>query len=396
MKNNKSPGLDGYSAEFFKIFWPQLGHFFLECINECFINNCLTDSMTQGLITCLPKPGKPRNLIKNWRPISLLNTTYKIISSVLTTRLRKVLNRIISREQKGFLEGRSISDCTRIMYDLIFGCEQFNIDGLILLVDFEKAFDSLSWDFIRKTLANFNFGENFTKWITLFQEKSNSRVILNGHLSQPFPLHRCCHQGDHISPYLFILCSEYLTLAFKHTNTIEGITIHNKEHRISQYADDTSAFLKATEQNLKNSLKIMDWFYRKSGLKINYSKTKVIRLGPIRETDRRFCRENNLEWVSTFTALGIEYNTLDMANITELNILLKIDSMKKLIQLWMGRNITPVGRITVFKSLVLSKIIHLLQSLPSPNQTTMSSIEKLALDFIWRNKRHQVSKKHLK
>ena len=173
MKNNKSPGLDGYSAEFFKKFWPQLGHFFLECINECFDNNCLTYSMKQGLITCLPKSGKARNLLKNWRPISLLNTTYKMISSVLTTRLRKVLNRIISPEQKGLLEGRSISDCTRIMYDIIFSCEQSNIDGLILLVDFEKAFDSLSGDFISKTLENFNFGENFMKWITLFQKHSN-------------------------------------------------------------------------------------------------------------------------------------------------------------------------------------------------------------------------------
>ena len=98
----------------------------------------------------------------------------------------------------------------------------------------------------------------------------------------------------------------------------------------------------------------MEWFYHKSGLKMNYSKTKVIRIGPIRETDRRFCRENNLEWVISFTALGIEYDTLNINEITDQNISLKIESMKKLIQLWMGRNITPVGRITVFKSLVLS------------------------------------------
>ena len=281
------------------------------------------------------------------------------------------------------------------MYDIIFSCEQLNIDGLILLIDFEKAFDSLSWEFIGKTLEEFNFGENFRKWVNLFQSKSNSRVILNGHLSQPFLLHRGCRQGDPISPYLFILCSEYLTLAFKNTNTLEGINIRDKEYRISQYADDTSNFLKATEENLKNRLKIMDWFYHKSGLKINYSKTKVIRIGPIRETDRRFCRENDLEWVTSFTALGIDYDTLNINEITDQNISLKIESMKKLIQLWMGRNITPVGRITVFKSLVLSKIIHLLQSLPSPSHTTLKSIEKMALKFIWRNKRHQVSKKTL-
>ena len=395
MKNNKSPGMDGYSPEFFKKFWDQLGWFFLESINESFANGHLTESQTQGIITCIPKSGKARNLLQNWRPISLLNTSYKLISLCITNRLRKVLNRIISPEQKGFLEGRTISDCTRIMFDIIHSCQTKNIDGLILLVDFQKAFDSLSWDFINETLTTLNFGNNFIKWINIFQKNSNSRVLLNGHLTNPFPLERGCRQGDPISPYLFILCSEFLTLAFKQSNDIEGITIHQKEHRLSQYADDTSAFLKASEQNLRNSLKILEWFFIKSGLKINMHKTKVIRIGPIRETDRRFCRENNLDWVTQFTALGIDYDVLDLHNITELNISTKINSMKRLMQYWSGRNISPIGRITIFKSLILSKIIHVLQSLPSPSTKHLNEIEKMATNFVWRNKRHQVNKKVL-
>ena len=84
MKNNKSPGLDGYSPIFKKKFWPQLGWFFLEYIHECFEKNELTQSLTQGLITCIPKVGKARDLMKNWRPISVLNTSYKLISLCLT------------------------------------------------------------------------------------------------------------------------------------------------------------------------------------------------------------------------------------------------------------------------------------------------------------------------
>ena len=395
MKNNKSPGLDRYSPEFFKKFWPQLGWFFLDSINTSFTLGRLPDSQTQGLITCIPKTGKARNLIKNWRPISLLNTSYKLISSCITNRMRKVLSRVISTEQKGFLEGRSISDCTRLMFDLINSCQVNNIDGLILLVDFEKAFDSLSWNFIQEALQKFNFGNNFIRWIKIFQTNSNSRISLNGHLSDPFLLGRGCRQGDPISPYLFILCSEFLTLAFKESNLVEGLTIQRKEHRLNQYADDTSLFLKASERNLRNSLDILQWFYFKSGLKINIQKTKVIRIGPIRETDRRFCRENNLDWVSTFTALGIEYNVLDISNIADHNILLKLDSMEKLMRLWVCRNITPIGRVTVFKSLVMSKIIHILQSLPTPSKAIMNNIEKQAINFVWKNKRHQVSKKTL-
>ena len=395
MKNNKSPGIDGYSPEFSKKFWPQLGWFFLDCINECFLNGELTESQTQGMITCIPKTGTSRNLIQNWRPISLLNTTYKLISLCITNRLRPVLSRIISTEQKGFPEGRTIADCSRLMFDVIHSCQANNIDGLILLIDFQKAFNSLSWEYIRETLHTLNFGENFIKWITIFQEKSNSRILLNGHLSEPFVLERGCRQGDPISPYLFIMCFELSTLAFKESREIKGITALRKEHRLSQYADDTSVFLKASERNLRNSLKILNWFYLKSGLKINIHKTKVIRIGPIRETDRRFCRENNLNWVSSFTALGISYDVLNLQSITETNINLKIASMKKLILTWLCRNISPIDRVTIFKNLIMSKIIHILQSLPSPTKDHFKELEKMAIDFIWRKKRHQVNKEVL-
>ena len=392
MKNNKSPGLDGYSPEFFKFFWPQIGFFFLDCINECFANNNLTDSQTQGLITCIPKAGKARNLIKNWRPISLLNTTYKLISSCLTNRLRPLLCRIISQEQKGFLENRSISDCTRLMYDLIYECQFRKINGLILLIDFEKAFDSISWDYIRECLIRLNFGDNFLKWINIFQKDSKSRVILNGHMSDLFSLERGCRQGDPISPYLFIVCSEFLTQAIINNQNIEGITVLEKEHKASQYADDTSLFLKANEINLKHALQTLQWFYLKSGLKTNESKTKVIKIGPIRESDRRFCRENNLDWVTKFTALGISYDVMNIENITDANIDQKKEEIKKLMQSWSCRNITPMGRITVLKSLILSKIIHILQSLPTPSTCTLNEIDKLNFDFIWKKKRHEVSK----
>ena len=122
-------------------------------------------------------------------------------------------------------------------------------------------------------------------------------LILNGHLSDSCVLQRGCRQGDPISPYLFILCSEFLTLALKNVRNLEGIIIKNKERECSQYADDTSIFLKASENNLRLCLSILSWFYHVSGLKINIKKTKVIRIGPIRETDRRFCRENDPEKV---------------------------------------------------------------------------------------------------
>ena len=140
----------------------------MACINESFIKGELTSTQSQGVITCLPKSGKIRNQLKNWRPISLLNTSYKLISFCITNRIGPLLNRIISQEQKRFLENGSIADCSRLIYAIINETENLNKSGLILLVDFQKAFDSLSWDFVDEVLENFNFGPNIKKCIDLF------------------------------------------------------------------------------------------------------------------------------------------------------------------------------------------------------------------------------------
>ena len=90
-----------------------------------------------------------------------------------------------------------------MIYDIINETEIQNKSGLILLVDFQKAFDSLSWEFVDEVLDSFNFGPNLKQWINMFQKKSNSRIILNGHLSEPFSLERGGRKGDPISPYIF-------------------------------------------------------------------------------------------------------------------------------------------------------------------------------------------------
>ena len=152
MKNTKTPGNDGFPAEFFKFFWIDLNFFlFLSHLNYGYKIGSLSVTQRQGIITCIPKPNKFPSLLKNCRPISLLNVIYKMASSVIASRLKSFLPKLIHEDQKAFISGRCISENVRLIYDILFEAKQQEIPGLLLSIDFQQAFDSISWKFIHKT-----------------------------------------------------------------------------------------------------------------------------------------------------------------------------------------------------------------------------------------------------
>ena len=276
MKNDKSPGLDGFTVEFFKFFWIDIGCFILKSLNYGYCTGSLSITQKQVVITCIPKPNKSRFKLKNWRPISLLNVIYKLASAVISNRLKKVLDNLINENQKGFIAGRFLGENVRLIYDILFEAKKQNVPGLLLSIDFEKAFDTVSWGFISDVLDYFNFGNSIKKWISLFQQGSETRILQNGFMSYSFYLGRGCRQGDPISPYLFILCAEILGKMILKNNDIKGILINGKEYKLSQYADDTQLILDGTEKSLKAAMETLKQFYIMSGLKINVEKNKSV------------------------------------------------------------------------------------------------------------------------
>ena len=115
----------------------------------------LNKHQISGIITCIPKGGKMRNDLKN----TLLNSIYKFYSGILAERIKQLLPKLIHVDQKGFINGRFIGENTRLNYDIINECESQNLKGLIILIDVEKAFDSISWKFILNSLKNSILGK---------------------------------------------------------------------------------------------------------------------------------------------------------------------------------------------------------------------------------------------
>ena len=188
-KQNKAPGPDGFSNEFFKFFVEELKHWIPRYFREAIENDFFSEIALEGIITCIPKQGKLRNDLKNWRPLTLLNSIYKCYSSIIANRLKTTLPSLINEDQTGFISGRFIGENTRMIYDTIDYCETFQ-EGILIILDFSKAFDTIEWPFIDYTLNLLNFGDKFINYIKLCQRNSKSRVEQNGHLSSYIPLSR--------------------------------------------------------------------------------------------------------------------------------------------------------------------------------------------------------------
>ena len=392
MNNNKSPGPDGFTVEFFKFFFPDIGIYYKRSICEGLARGELSVTQYQGIITCIPKGEKPKQFIKNWRPISLLNISYKILSTCIANRLQSVLPKIIHNSQKGFMKGRYIGDNIRTLYDIIEYTKVSGIPGLIVAIDFEKAFDSVSWSFIEKSLLFFGFPENIVCWFKSMYRNASSCITFNGQYSNWFKLGRGCRQGDPISPYLYLLCAEIMSLMFRRHNGIKGITIKDKPTLLALFADDTSLFLDGSEASFRHAFEVLDKFSTMSGLKINNEKTQIMWIGSSIGCGVRFMRDRNFIWdPGTFNILGITFS-VNVNEIVNLNFKGKINDVKRDIAKWSKRNLTPMGKITLIKTLIMSKLTYLLINLPDPPANFLQEIDNILTRFLWGGKTNKIKK----
>ena len=377
-QNNKTPGNDGIPIEFYKRCWPLIEEPFISCINECFEKGELACSQKQAVITLIEKKGKDRLFLENWRPISLLNVDVKIMSKVIATKIKNVLPTIVHHNQTGFINDRYIGETVRSILDLRDFTLSKNIPGLLIFIDFHKAFDSLEWNFLFACLRAFNFGPDFIRWTEIFYKNIQSCVINNGFASDFFALERGVRQGDPLSPYLFVLAVEVLAIAVRQNTNIRGISIDGQETKLLQYADDTTATL-ADFSSARSFFDLLDTFKLLSGLAINYSKTEGMWIGS--------CRNNNskpfgIKWPrEPIKALGVYYS-YDPALLREKNFIENLDKIKKLLNLWSCRGLSLYGKVTVIKSLVIPKFVYICSLLPVADEF-VKELNRLVYKFLW-------------
>ena len=279
MQNDKSPGIDGLPTEFYKFFWKDIKDYLYKSYKASFDKGILSISQQRGIITLIPKKAKNIKKIYNWRPISLLNVDYKILTKMFATRIKQTLHTIIHTDQRGFIPGRYIGENIMEILSIIDKLEIEDKPGLLISIDFYKAFDTIEWSFIQKAFTFFNFPEYLTKWIRILYTNINSRIINNGHMSEGFNLTRGVRQGCPLSPCLFVIAVEILAIAIRRNSQIKGIVQNEREKKINQFADDTVLSIVAEDESLSIALTCIDQFKYVSGLSMNKNKSTIIRIG---------------------------------------------------------------------------------------------------------------------
>ena len=279
MKHNKSPGLDGISTEFYQAFWPLLGNLLTEVFSESYEHGYLPDSQRKAVLLLIHKKGNDDD-ITNYRPISLTNVDYRLLAFILAQRMQKVVDKIISNDQSAYIKGRYIGTNIRLVSDIIDYFDIVDESGVLLMLDFKKAFDSVEKNFLIKSLEYFNFGPSLIKWVETIYYKPIACIKNNGHISETFDISRGIRQGCPVSALLFIICVEMLAKKVRSSEALSGFNFGypQKPIKINQYADDGILFLN-NRNEMCSALTILTDFGRVSGLQLNVEKCEGFWLG---------------------------------------------------------------------------------------------------------------------
>lgn len=395
LKNNKTPGIDGYVGEFYKVFIEDLTPVLCKLYNYVLNSGNPPESWSEAIITVLQKEGKDPLQCASYRPISLLCVDYKILTSILATRIQKYIKKLIKPDQTGFISGRQGTNNIRRVLNLKSLMVKGTQTSMLLSLDAEKAFDRVDWQFLEQTLREMGFSEKFIFWFRLLYKNPKSRVRVNGHCSDFFSIERGVRQGDSLSPILFALSIEPLAEAIRQDIQIEGVEDGGgRVHKISLFADDVLLFIKHPLTSIPRLMQNLKEYGDISGYKINQNKSEAMMITGI--WPKQLNDMVSFHWSKQgFRYLGIII-TLETTRLFEANYKKLFDQIRRDLTRWEVLPLSLFGRVETIRMNLLPRFLFLFQSLPIKIPiSTFKMIDKLISQFIWQHKRPRIRLKTL-
>lgn len=252
MPTSKSLGPDGYTSEFFKEAWPVIGEDIIIAIQSFFTKGFLPKGLNSTILALIPKKEEAK-MMKDYRPISCCNVLYKVISKIITNRLKGIMSKCIPLNQSAFVKERLLIENVLLESELVKDYHKEDIcPRCAMQIDISKAFDSVQWPFLLNTLQALGFPEKFIKWISLCITSSLFSVQVNGELAGYFQSKRGLRQGCSLSPCLFVICMSVLSKMIDEAAGKGEIGYHPKGKNIDIthlcFADDLMVFADGTKK----------------------------------------------------------------------------------------------------------------------------------------------------
>ncbi|KAJ1275668.1 hypothetical protein BS78_05G153400 [Paspalum vaginatum] len=378
MDKNSAPGPDGFGPSFYNAAWQTIKEEVMALLCAFHSGHLELERINRSYLVLLPK--KPAALeMTDFRPICLQNSSVKIVSKVLTTRLQGVIGKLIHLDQTGFLKGRSISENFVYAMELVQCCHKRRLPTLVLKLDFAKAFDTVQWPALMDVLAARGFSQKWRGWVHHLLSSSKTAILLNGCPGPWFEYKRGLRQGDPISPYLFLLVADVLQRLIAEDGLLHPIQQHMPAAFL-QYADDTLIVMKGDPGGVQRLVTLLKHFSEATELAINYSKSVLVPMHMQPEevaacVECLGCRQEGFPQ----TYLGLPLSSTKLRLEAFCPLIAKAD---RYLAGWQAALLNPMGRLVLVNSVLDSQLVHHMSSLLlAPG--TLKVVDQRRRGFLW-------------
>ena len=383
LPKNKSGGPDGYSAEFFIASWSIVGAEVTEAVLEFFRSGRLLKQWNSANLVLIPKKLNA-SLTTDFRPISCLNTVYKVISKLLASRLKEILPLLVSKAQSAFLPGRLLAENVLLATDLVNGYNSQAVSPRgMLKVDLRKAFDCVRWDFIIATLRAIDIPESYLRLISECLSTASFSVSVNGVTGGFFQSTKGIRQGDPLSPYLFVLAMEALSrlLLSRYEAGIIGFHPRTEQLKISHlmFADDVMVFFDGTSNSLHGITECLDDFASWSGLHMNNTKTELFTAGLDQSESAAIASYGFPSGQFPIRYLGLPLMSRKLKISEYSPLMIKISNR---LQSWSAKLLSFAGRLQLLRTVIFGIVTFWISAFILP-KGCIKSIEGLCSRFLW-------------
>uniref|UniRef100_A0A670JMH3 Reverse transcriptase domain-containing protein n=1 Tax=Podarcis muralis TaxID=64176 RepID=A0A670JMH3_PODMU len=396
LKNGKAPGPDGYTARYYKELGTTLSQPLREVMNTILKEREIPETWKEAFIILIPKDEADSTQVKNYRPISLLNTDYKVFAGIMAERIKKVLQEIIHEDQAGFLPGRQMRDNARNVINIIeYLAARNEKQAMLMFVDAEKAFDNVSWDFMLKNIEQREMGNDFLNGIKAIYTEQKAKLIVNNVITEEIKISKGTRQGCPLSPLLFIMVLEVLLDSIRKKESIKGVAVGQNQYKVKAFADDLVLMAEEPLETATEILEEIEKFGEVAGFIINRKKTKIIAKNMEKTEMEILQQKTGIEIAKKVKYLGI-WLTPKNIDLFQNNYVSVWKGIKKDLEIWNRLKLSFWGRISMIKMLVLPKMLFLFQMLPILKGVAIfKEWQRMISRYIWQDKKPRIKYKLL-